>query len=79
MRLSHSCCPGKRDINAPEFEECGKPMVLRTGVMIEWRCKGCGTVVYSFESSCNHPEGQACQNCPCGDLCSNDECRCGCH
>ncbi len=26
-----------------------------------------------------HPKGKCCPDCPCGDLCSNDECNCLCH
>jgi hypothetical protein len=75
VRLSHSCCPGKRDIHAPEFEQHEKPLKLTKGTMIGWRCKGCQTVVYVFEEaptvyknpncSIDHP-GSSC-NVACGE------------
>lgn len=30
-------------------------------------------------SNCHHEPGKCCSNCPCGDLCANDDCKCECH
>lgn len=45
--IEHSCCPSKRDIKAPRFEPVGKPFTFKTGTSLaEWKCTGCGTVIY---------------------------------
>jgi hypothetical protein len=42
--LIHSCCPGKTDIVAPEFE-LTDAMQTKLGYLFTWSCKGCKTEV----------------------------------
>jgi hypothetical protein len=48
MTISHSCCPGKIEMQPPEFAR-GATHVLPKGVMQEWICSGCRTVIYTLE------------------------------
>lgn len=43
--IAHSCCPGKRDINAPSFE-WKNVLQVRQGWLHEYICKGCKTVIF---------------------------------
>lgn len=43
--VMHSCCPGKIDIHAPQFE-LHHTMDLIKGPLEEWRCRGCATVIF---------------------------------
>lgn len=43
MRLFHSCCPAKRDINPPELKR-NSAFTSRPGTkeIQMWQCEGCG-------------------------------------
>lgn len=45
QRIFHSGCPGKRDINAPEFTLTEKPMVTSKNILNFFRCNGCKTEI----------------------------------
>lgn len=45
MTITHSCCPEKRDIQAPMFEHKGD-LHLSKHIMQEWYCRGCKTVIF---------------------------------
>lgn len=47
MDITHSCCPGKTNIEAPKFE-LTETLHLTKGPYQQWTCKGCKTVIYVF-------------------------------
>jgi hypothetical protein len=44
--VTHSCCPGKRDLHAPAFTLTDTLRLPAGRVMYQYQCSGCQTVVH---------------------------------